>query len=29
MIAPMLAIEGPLVHLTVSFLLLFLLGFDP
>jgi hypothetical protein len=29
MIAPTLAIEGPSVHPTVSFLFLFLLGFDP
>jgi hypothetical protein len=28
-IAPTLAIEGPSVHPTVSFLFLFLLGFDP
>jgi hypothetical protein len=28
-LAPTLAIEGPSVHPTVSFLFLFLLGFDP
>jgi hypothetical protein len=28
-IAPTLAIKGPSVHPTVSFLFLFLLGFDP
>jgi hypothetical protein len=29
MIAPTLVFEGPSVHPTVSFLFLFLLGFDP